>query len=308
MDPLVAKVAARYRAARVAHRFIMAGLADQFETKIRDLLDGPLDSQKGKALAAWMSDNFHFKGSKTPKGGKDLKNTLSMLHWALDVGLGQGGNPEVLRPTIESDWSQIQPKLNDLVKLFTEEGGKVVPKEVKVGANTYRNLSGFPEKQLDDYIKALEAVFDELKGWRKKALAGGLEVALAGPGEFRGTSSGKYKSSEDVLYVRATPKILKRSRGTYAAFDYIIVHELGHRYEYKRRPSIDFERQEWFTSPYSQKEGEAFAELFAISNFGIKGSWKQETVDRFENFMTTGKVTEHEPVELPPHLKALVGR
>jgi hypothetical protein len=305
MDPIVAKVVARYR---VAHRFIMAGLADQFERKIRDLLGGPLDTQKGKALAAWMSSNFHFEGSKTPKGGKELKENLQKLYWVLNAGLGQSMDVEKLRPSIESDWSKIQPKLNDLVRLFTEEGGKIVPKEVKVGANTYRNLSGFSEKQLDGYIKALEAVFDELKGWRKKALAGGLEVALAGPGEFRGTSSGKYKSSEDVLYVRATPKILKRSRGTYAAFDYIIVHELGHRYEYKRRPSIDFERQEWFTSPYSQKEGEAFAELFAISNFEIKGPWKQETVDRFEDFMTTGKVTEHEPVELPPHLKALVGR
>ncbi len=308
MDPLVAKLVTRHRAARIARRFLVAGLAEQFEAKIRDLLSGPLDIQKGKALAAWMSDNFHFKGSKTPKGGKDLKDILRMLHWALDVGIGHGGDPEIMRPTIESDWSKIQPRLNDLVKLFTEEGGKVVPKEVKVGANTYSNLSGFSEKQLDGYIKALEAVFDELKGWRKKALAGGLKVVLAGPGEFHGTAAGKYKSNEDSLYVRATPKILKRSRGTYGSFDYIIIHELGHRYEYKRRPSVDFDRQEWFTSPYSMKEGEGFAELFAISNFGIKGPWKQETLDRFEDFMTTGKVTEQEPVELPPHLKSLVDR
>jgi len=31
--------------------------------------------------------------------------------------------------------------------------------------------------------------------------------------------------------------------------------------------------------------GEAFAELFAISNFGITGPWDQSVVERFEKLM-----------------------
>lgn len=289
-----------------------SGLAGQFEAKMNGLMHGgPLEPKAGKDLAAWMEANFHFQGSKTPRGGKVLKDALRKLHWWLNVGLGQSmyaTNPDALRTTLEESWDKLRPHLTDIVKLFSEEGGKVVPKEIKVGENTYLNLSGFSEDQLTMYVTSLEQVFDELKGWRRKALAGGLKIAIAGPREFHGTASGKYKSQEDTLFVRATPNILKRTRGSYGAFDYIIVHEVGHRYELRRRPDIDFDRQEWATSKYSRNEGEAFAELFAISNFGIQGPWDQSIIIRFEEAMSSGKVPEAEPQELPPHLKKLLGK
>lgn len=293
--PALKVLGSREDARKVARRFI-ASLADQLERGMKDLLDGPLDARKGQGLAQWLEDNFAFLGSKTPKGGKDLKEDLNRLHWWLKAGISQHQDPEKVRPTIEGAWEKVRTRLTEAVNLFTEEGGKVVPKEVKVGANTYLNLSGFSEAQIKGYIKALEQVFDELKGWRKKALAGGLKIALAGPKEFRGTSSGKYKSNEDVLYVKATPAVLKRTRGTYAAFDYIIIHELGHRYDFKMRPKEDFDKSHWWTSKYSRTEGESFAELFAISNFGLTGSWDQAVIERFEEYMTSGKVSELEPV------------
>ena len=287
---------------RVARRFI-AGLKDQLESKMRDLLDEPLSASKGKEIGAWLEANFNFNIAKTPKGGKALKDELGRLSWWLKYGIGQQQNPEVARATIDASWGKIRSNLDALVNLFSEEGSRVVPREKRVGSNLYMNLSGLPEETLDKYVVALEQVFDELKGWRKKALAGGLKVAFAGPTHFRGTSAGKYKSEDDILYVRATPKILKRTRGTYGAFDYIIVHELGHRYDHKRHPGIDFDRAEWYSSPYSRNGGgEPFAELFAISNFDIKGPWNQAVVDKFEDYMSTGKIPESEPVEIPPHL------
>lgn len=292
---------------RVARRFV-AGLGDQLDAKMEALLGGPLDVGKGKELAEWMEANFHFLGAKTPRGGKTIKEDVNRLHWWLKAGLGQHRDLEGIRPTLEDAWGKVKAHLDEVVRLLSDEGGKVVPKEIRVGANTYRNISGFSEGQLTVFIKALEQVFDELKGWRKKALAGGVVVALAGPKEFRGTAAGSYRSGEDTLYVRVTPKILTRTRGSYGAFDYIIVHELGHRYEYKFHPREDFDKSHWLTSKYSSKEGEAFAELFAISNFGIKGPWDQARVDRFEEYMSTGKVPETEPRELPPHLKQLLGK
>lgn len=159
--------------------------------------------------------------------------------------------------------------------------------------------------RFNEYIDALEAVFAEVKGWRRKAFDGGLKVALAGPDKFRGTAGGTYKSAEDTMYVRATPKVLKRTRGTYGAFDYIIIHELGHRYEYKHRTTVDvdFDKSEWVTTPYSRKEGEAFAELFALSNFGMKGDW-DEKIKKFDDLMSAAKTTQRG--ELPPHLKAML--
>lgn len=292
----------RFISVRVARRF-MAGLGDQLENRMQALLSGPLDVSEGRRLGAWLEENFHFQGAKTPRGGKSLKGALQKLHWWL-FGIGMNrDDPESARPTLEDAWSDVQSHLGEIVKLFSDEGGVKVPKQVTVGPNTYRNLSGFTEKQLQGYIKALEQVFSELKGWHKRALVGGLYVALAGPSEFRGTTSGKYKFSADTLYVRATPKILHRTRGTYAAFDYIIIHELGHRYQAKYRVSQDFDRPEWWTSRYSRNEGESFAELFALSNFGMTGPWDQSVVERFEAAMAGGKVQEQEPNEWPEHLR-----
>ena len=113
-----------------------------------------------------------------------------------------------------------------------------------------------------------------------------LKVALAPPGDFNGTATGKYKTDKDVLYLRATPKVLKGlSSGKYGSPEYILIHELGHRYERFNKLPADFDRPSWWTTRYSQKEGEAFAELFAIGHFGIKGTWDAETLSRFEAVM-----------------------
>lgn len=286
---------------RVARRF-QAALSDQLEDKMQRFLANPLDAAEGKEIARWLQANFFFLGIKTPKGQKDLKESVNKLHWFLAHGISQSTDPERLRATIAAEWSAVQRRLADLSKHFSEEGGKSVPKEIKQGGNTYLNVSGFYEDDLMGFVKRLEAVLDMLKGWRKKALSGGVTIALAGPKDFRGTSGGKYKSADDVLYVRATPDVLKRSGGNYGSFEYIIVHELGHRYEYKvHLPSVDFDKPDWWTSRYSRNEGESFAELFALSNFGTTGQGDPAKLDRFEALMA-GRDDQPKP-EIPEHLK-----
>jgi len=286
-------------ALRVARRF-QASLADQLETRINQLL-ADLDPGRGRELGQWLEDNFFFLGAKTPKGQKALKENVRKLHWFVKHGLAQSQTPERLRDTIEGVWGEIKPHLADLTRYFSTEGGKNVPKEITLGGNTYVNVSGFDEELLGKYAKRIETVFDSLKGWRRKALAGGVRVALAGPRDFRGTSKGTYRSSEDTLYVRATPEVLKRSGDSYASVEYIIVHELGHRYERKRSVGIDFDKPEWWSSQYSRKEGEAFAELFALTNFDITGYGSEAVLKRFESVMAG----REDPIRpgLPEHLK-----
>lgn len=297
-------------ARRVAARFMFtASLHDDLISKMDDLFANY--TNKGSAEAAeWFKQNFRFDMSRTPQGQKDLKDKAAKFHWFLRnaAGLEAYGKDD---PDNDGGWirggkeaariweQEIKPQAGDLVRYFTDEGGKIVPKEVQAGGNTYVNLVGFDQKKLGQYVTSLESVFDELKGWRRKALTGGVRVVLAGPKEFRGTAAGTYRSAEDTLYVRATPNVLKRTKGTYGAFDYIIVHELGHRYDRKNGTKFDFERQEWWTSTYSRKEGETFAELFAISNFDLKGPWSQDVVDRFENLMATGKESSVPPSPAP---------
>lgn len=65
----------------------------------------------------------------------------------------------------------------------------------------------------------------------------------------------------------ATPKVLKRELGSYGSVDYILIHELGHRYERKNHVPEDFDQTEWWSTRYSTMEGESFAELFAMGNW-----------------------------------------
>lgn len=272
--------------ARVASRHIRASLKDELVRKAEQLFSN-WDPSKASVFAEWFSKSFRVESPKTPKGQKDLKEAAVRFLWVLRHGptSWQDGS-EKSREDAEGTWKTVlKPRLDDLVRNFSDEGGVVVPQELRIGQNTYLNLVGANEPTLKKYALAMEKVFDEIKGWRKKALSGGVKVAFASPRDFGGTASGKYKSGEDTLYIRATPAVLKRTHGTYASFDYIIVHELGHRYEYKNRVPVDFDRSEWTTSRYSMKEGESFAELFAISNFDLKGPWDQGKVDNFEKLM-----------------------
>lgn len=263
-------------------RHVTASLGGELTRRMESLLQGDYDVEEAKKLAVWLNDNFRFKSPKTPRGQKQLKEQMDKLWWSL----AHGGL--VHRSSVQFTWDEIKPKVSDLVKYFSNEGMAVVSDKIEMGGNTYFNRAGLDNATLEKFAKRLEALFSTVTGWRSKALRGGLKVAFASPRDFRGTASGKYRQSEDTLYVRTTPAILKRGEG-YGSLDYILIHELGHRYQALNPLPIDFDRPEWWTSKYSQTESlagsEAFAELFAIGHYHMTGSWDPMVVERFEKVM-----------------------
>lgn len=284
---------AAIRVADVDVRIILADTVDDLTAKMDGLFSN-FSVKEVREVADWFKKTVHFDRSMTPVGQKELKNKLTKLYWFLNQAAGFPGTQSDddagwLRGGREAAriWTEeIKPHVNNLIKYFTDEGGRRVPREVKVGANTYVNAVGFYEQKLAQYTSAIEDVFAEIRDWRRDALTGGVKVVLAGPKAFRGTAAGVYKSEEDALYVRATPNILGRKTGTYGSVDYIIVHELGHRYERKIGVSgTDFDKSTWWTTPYSKKEGESFAELFAITNFRMVGKWDAGVLEHFEKVM-----------------------
>jgi len=256
-------------------RVFVAGLEQDLVHKMEHLINTePYDGNEAKKIGEWFEANFRFKSPKTPKGQKELKTNCEHLHWALAYGSTMyAGRPDAYKSNVENHWTYVKLHIGDLVKYFSDEGGRVVPNELKIGANTYLNKAGLDEKTLEKYAHRLNTVIESLRGWRAKALKGGVKVMLVSPRDL--ATGGKYKTSEDTLMVRATPVILKRDAGTYASFDYIVVHELGHRYEHKNSVPQDFDKPEWWTSKYSSKEGESFAELFAIGAYNLSGPWDQ---------------------------------
>ena len=87
---------------------------------------------------------------------------------------------------------------------------------------------------------------------------------------------------DNAIHLGATPAVLKRPTGTYGSLDYILIHELGHRYEEKFGSDPMFNR--WYTTRYSYNDGEAFAELFALGHFGITKVRSDDFGERLKNF------------------------
>jgi hypothetical protein len=281
-------------AMRVARLFV-AGLSQELEKRVEDLLQGPYERSKAYDLADWLKQNF--KVGVSVRGHRGMADSLDRFMGILNQSRNEHGwnlspdSDKMTQVVVKTLWERdLKPKMDELIQYFTDEGGSKLVAEYKLGSDIYLNKVGMSEDNLIKYATRLDSLFNGLSGWRKKALSGGLTVALAPPKNFRGTSSGRYSASEDTLYVRAIPKVLQRSGGTYGSVDYILIHELGHRYEKLHKLPVDFDKPEWWTSKYSRTESmsgssESFAELFAIGQFNLTGPWDQSKVERFEKLM-----------------------
>lgn len=277
---------------RVASRFIQAGLVQDFNQRVEKLLAYAPDNPPAQEVAdfrQWLASTFHFQTRTTPKGYKREKEELDRFWRALAYGENSHGLlPGAFTLSLANLWEQMKPMVPTWVQVFSSSEGKAktVTREVREGANTYINMVGASDERLSEMISTIEKAFDSLKGWRRKALQGGVRVVFASPKDFRGTASGTYRRATDELWIRATTGgRIERGGSGYGGLTYVIVHELGHRFEQKHGTKFDFERSEWVTSRYSHTDGEQFAELFAISNFDLKGAWDQERVNRFEDLM-----------------------
>jgi hypothetical protein len=230
----------------------------------------------------WVRSKFRVYLTNTPRGGKPVKKAWDSLEYHL-----KRGDAGAARRA----WDDFKPMVPKLVKLFTDEG-KQVTREIKTANATYVNQKGLASATFKKYVKALDAILGALKGWRRKALGKGLKVVLAGNDAFRGRSGGRYNKASDTLFVKATPQVMKRSGGTYGAPDYILIHELGHRYDEMHWTGGKYDKPEWGTTEYSRSDSmsgsEGFAELFSLGHFGITKVRANEfasVLDRFEQEM-----------------------
>ena len=262
----------------------------------------------GGPFGKWFTDTFAVETSRTPRGAKALKDKALKFLWTAKNGPSQRGETRSLK----SEWEGFKQDVPELIAKFSQEGGGVTL-EVKTPVATYKNMAGLDDANLKKYVASLDNLFKSVQGWRRKALSGDFTVALAGPDKFRGTSGGKYNQPSDTLFVRATPNVMRRGTGNYGSLDYILIHELGHRYEAKS--GIPNERDIPRTTKYSYTESmsgssEAFAEAFALGHFGIRSVHGDEFGDKLDKFeaLMKGRPQQEAPAraELPPHLKKLI--
>ena len=297
-------------------RYLTAGLKTDLIKKVTDLAaltkkyrDGDKASREDKTqmreVAKWFRQNFRVDSAKTPRGQKKLKESGQSLLRILETYSEEYAVTDagVFDITDSPAWRTIGENIDDLVANFTAEGDKSkgrkeVITEIKGSHATYFNRGNISTANFKKFAARLDQIFSSLKGFHKKALTGTLKVAFVGAQQMK--VQGKYRRATDEMWVKATPKVMARGGSSYGSPEYIIIHELGHRYENFNRVPEDFDRGDWRTTRYSFNDGESFAELFALSHFGIKGSWDDEKVKKFERVMT-GKEKAATGVHSPVH-------
>lgn len=277
-------------------------LAQQLRSRVRKLQMHPSWEEKAD-FGVWFRQEFPVVlGGRLPRGMKAVRDAAYHFIMVFHDTDEQFQTPENLESDIKEisrRWSEfLEDKVDLLVKHFskTSKGGQ--KSEIKIGAITIRNDAGVAAATLKRYAGVIAAVFSKVKGWRRKALQGGLTVVLAPATAFRGTASGRYKRDKDEMWVRTTPKVMKGLENTgYGHPQYILIHELGHRYEAHHPIPGEFRGEYWYTTRYSRTDSlagdESFAELFALGHFGITRAhmtWNPEIQVKFEKLMGGGSL------------------
>ena len=219
-----------------------------------------------KILKAWLS-GFNLTG-RAPKGKKKEFQRLQDLY--RDVKLWD--ETKMISPNIGALASWLKPA--DIETYKGMRAKKKVTTEIKNGNLTFINESPLGESRFKTIAADVTKLLGRLKGFHKKALRSGLTVVIKPTSEFR--AKAKYKTDKDEIWIGSSPKVTKLlGKELYGWVPYIIIHELGHRYERFVGHPTGYDRNRFITTPYSRQEhvmsgGEDFAELFALSFFGSK--------------------------------------
>jgi len=213
-------------------------------------------------LKKWL-DGLRLTG-KAPRGMKDEFANIQFLQKQVDMiekfpKMTPDDNFNI--GSVFSWWDKetIQKIVDKLSKVEGETD------TLKIGTITFTNKSTINFKKFQQHSNYIAGELKKLKGFHKKALKGGLKIKFVKKDECK--SKAKYKGDKDELYIR--PDRMEKGDG-YASLIYVVLHELGHRFERKVKSYNNVP----YTTKYSKTQSfdgdEAFAELFAISH------WKKD--------------------------------
>ena len=175
---------------------------------------------------------------------------------------------------------QLRMTRDEIIDAYSNDKQTTIKKSV----GTYIKFDSLSYDKFLYNIDVVENVLESLKGYHKD-VAQGVKVKFVGSGDIK--SKALYKTSQDTLFINSSK--VKPSGNEYAGLEYVIVHELGHRYLKMHPQHWDYDSQEWATTKYSMVDSmtgeEKFAELFALSNWTSKYPQYVDKIKKFEEFL-----------------------
>jgi len=254
--------------------------------RIAKLMPESLTDFKGtdadiKEVTDWIN-SLNLKTGKAPSGMKKqyqaVKDIARQVELIKEFG-GSGG---------------IRWNIQGLISILTDKDIEILTKklskdartsELKLRNATFTNNSVMSDANFIKNAKAIDSFLSSLKGFHKDALKGELKIVFVKKEDTKAKAT--YKSDKDALFLRADAI---KPGNSYAQFNYVVVHELGHRYLKFNRVKFDYQSPHWITTPYSRQEGwadeEKFAELFALSHFNYSGKPFDDYKQKIEEFVS----------------------
>lgn len=241
-----------------------------------ELLD--FDESKMTKLIQFM-EHFPVSG-KAPRGMKKDKEKVDHLHNMIKLHQETG----LVSSNISAVFSYYQKK-EDLDHLIDSFSGKDKVEKIKHGRLTFINESSMSEKRFKENAKGVFELLKGLKGFHRKAIEKPISISFKKASDMK--SKATYKSESDEMWLKESLKLDPEER--YGSIQYVIMHELGHRFERKFGHPENFSESNSYTTDYSKTESwsgsEPFAELFALSNWKDKYPQFEDKINRFEKGM-----------------------
>jgi hypothetical protein len=234
-------------------------------------------------LVNWI-DSLNLKQGKAPRGyAKEyqdlikIKNQIETINKWYKGDITKSNSINIIDFLLKS----IRPVIEDITKELSLDNDNILELEL-TNANFY-NESLMPYKDFENKSKQIDSFLNKLIGIYKKSLNPRLDIYFVKSSLIK--SKAKYSNEKDAIIINPS-KI--ETGDQYAGFNYIIVHELGHRYLRYNKVNFNYDSTEWITTDYSKVDSmqgeEKFAELFALSLFNYKGKPFDSFQDKIDKF------------------------
>lgn len=229
----------------------------------------------------WI-DQFPSSG-KAPAGMKKDFEDIKWLKKSADTYKEYKIVPQPIGATFSRwDESYIDRLVDAFFNTKTERTSNIT-----IGNLFFVNESAMASSRFKETSAKIAKFLQRFDGFHKKALVGKLEIYFTSSNAFRAKAI--YRSTTDKIMIKES-NAREVDTEAYGYLLYILVHELGHRFEFKSKVPLSFRDEDFYTTKYSQTDSmfgsECFAEIFAISFFG-ESKYPQfaEKIRAFENLM-----------------------
>ncbi len=240
----------------------------------------PYDDSKFEKFLQWIA--YFPKGGRAPSGGKKLFDNIKFLHRQVDSYREYGLKSDNIANML--GWWAEEGEMDRIADVFFAKKTKARVEEIKHKNITFKNRSGMGEATFKKTVKQVANFLDDLKGFHAKTLEKPLEIHFKSAKDIR--SKAQYKSLDDVIWIKSGSRA---DTELYGHLLYIVLHELGHRYEHQFGLPRDFYERQFYTTKYSHTDGmggsECFAEIFALSHWPEKYDEYEAKITRFTDMM-----------------------